>query len=59
MPNDNNKLPQPEREKWQDLAEKASKEQDPTELMKTVEELCKNLDEREARLRKPPAPAKP
>jgi hypothetical protein len=58
MPNAS-KLPKPvpsQTEEWKQLAEKASKEQDPKELMKTIDELCKKLDER---LRKPPTTAKP
>ncbi|HEV2402013.1 MAG TPA: hypothetical protein VGS27_34095 [Candidatus Sulfotelmatobacter sp.] len=61
---DANKLPKPtpaQAEEWMQFAEKAAKEQDPAKLMKTVEELCRKLDEREAMLkgRKPPSAAKP
>jgi hypothetical protein len=59
MPDASKKPTPPEREEWQDLAEKASKEQDPNQLMKLVNELCKKIDEREAALRKPPTAAKP
>lgn len=37
-------------EHWKELAEKASKEQDPKKVLDAVEELCKELDEREAEL---------
>lgn len=61
---DANKLPKPtpaQAEEWMQLAEKASKEEDPKELLKTVSELCDKLDQREAMLkgRKPPSAAKP
>lgn len=46
-------------ERWRELAAKASKEKNPTKLMKAIDELCKELEQRGAALRKPPTPAEP
>ena len=40
-------------EHWRELAEKASKEEDPKKLLQEVEELCNELEQREAKLRGP------
>ncbi len=53
---DNGKVsnpPAPPTEHWRELAEKASKEQDPEKLLEEVEELCHDLEQREAMLRRP------
>lgn len=44
----------PQEERWRELAEKASKEPDSKKLLEEVEELCKELEKREAKLRKGP-----
>jgi hypothetical protein len=47
-------------ENWRDLAEQASKEQDPEALLATVRKLCQTLDRREPQItRRPPLPAQP
>ena len=43
-----------EPEHWRELAEKASKEQDPKKLLQEVEELCEELERRQAKLHKDP-----
>ena len=60
MPDDNSPshLSPPHAERWRELAEQASKEPDPKKLLAEVEELCHELEKREARLRNGP-PATP
>jgi len=51
MPHDINTSPPHEGEHWHELAERASKEQDPKKLVEEVEELCEELERREAEIR--------
>jgi hypothetical protein len=43
------------RERWQELCEQAAKEQDPKKLHELVREINKLLEEKQARLKGPPA----
>jgi hypothetical protein len=40
-----------QKERWMELCEQASKEQDPTKLMKLVEEINRLLEQREQKLK--------
>ena len=58
MPNDS-KLPkptQPDPEHWLELADKASKKTDPKRLREDVRQLCEELEQPEASLRRARAP---
>jgi hypothetical protein len=49
------------KERWLELCELASKEQDPDKLMELTQEIIRLLDEKEARLKnlhRPPDPSK-
>lgn len=39
---------------WREIAQKASKEQDPCTLIKLVQELCDKIDERDGACKKAP-----
>lgn len=60
MPDDNktSQPPPAQVERWRELAEKASKEQDPQLLIVEVQDLCQELEARVAKLRGHPC-AKP
>jgi hypothetical protein len=40
-----------QKERWMELCERASREQDPTKLMKLVEEINRLLEQREQKLK--------
>jgi hypothetical protein len=46
-------------EKWMELCELAANEQDPKKLMELTAEICRLLDEKNARLRRPSTDSKP
>jgi hypothetical protein len=43
------------KERWQELCEQAANEQDPKKLMALVKEINRLLEEKQARLKKPPS----